>query len=99
MRTVAEPKAEAKIAPSRRGKKPVMLYLEPEQAKRLKVLAAENETTIQALGLEASICSSHGTRASDGSAGRSGAKRTDLSPTVPLRIPCRGSLPRGPTTR
>ena len=53
MRTAAEPKAEAKIAPSRRGKKPVMLYLEPEQAKRLKVLAAENETTIQALGLEA----------------------------------------------
>ena len=41
------------IAPSRRGKKAVVLYLKPETAKRLKVLAAENETTVHALGLEA----------------------------------------------
>lgn len=53
VRTAGEPKAEAKIAPSRRGKKATVLYLEPEQAKRLKVLAAENETTVHALGLEA----------------------------------------------
>ena len=52
-RATAEPKATAGIAPSRRGKKAVVLYLEPDIAKRLKVLAAENETTVQALGLEA----------------------------------------------
>ena len=52
-RTMAEPKTASKIAPSRRNKKAVVLYLEPETAKRLKVLAAENETTIHALGLEA----------------------------------------------
>ena len=43
----------SRIAPSRQGKKAVVLYLEPEKAKRLKVLAAENETTVHALGLEA----------------------------------------------
>ena len=52
-RTTAEPKTTAGIAPSRQGKKAVVLYLEPELAKRLKVLAAEEETTVHALGLEA----------------------------------------------
>ena len=52
-RATAEPKASAGVPPSRRGKKAVVLYLEPEVAKRLKVLAAENETTVHALGLEA----------------------------------------------
>ena len=52
-RATAEPKTTAGIAPSRRGKKAVVLYVEPELAKRLKVLAAENETTVHALGLEA----------------------------------------------
>lgn len=49
----AEPRATANVAPSRRGKKAVVLYLERDQAKRLKVLAAELETTVHALGLTA----------------------------------------------
>ncbi len=52
-RATSEPKTTSRVAPSRRGKKAVVLYVEPELAKRLKVLAAENETTIHALGLKA----------------------------------------------
>ena len=52
-KATTEPKTTAAITPSRGGKKAVVLYVEPELAKRLKVLAAENETTLHALGLEA----------------------------------------------
>ena len=41
------------VAPSRRGKKAVVFYVEPDMAKQLKVLAAENDTTVHALGLQA----------------------------------------------
>ena len=50
-RATAEEKA--KVAPSRRGKKGVLVFLEEDAAVRLKVLAAENKTSIQALGEEA----------------------------------------------
>ena len=39
--------------PSRRGKKGVLFHVDPEIAKRLKLLAVEQETTIEALGVEA----------------------------------------------
>ena len=38
---------------TRRGKKAVVVYLERDTARRLKVLAAQRDTTIQALGVEA----------------------------------------------
>ena len=40
-------------SPSRRGKKGVLFHVDPEIAKRLKLLAVEQETTIEALGVEA----------------------------------------------
>lgn len=40
-------------ARTRRGKKAVVVYLEMSTARELKVLAAENDTTLQALGVEA----------------------------------------------
>ena len=45
-----EPK---KTPPSRRGRKAVVVYLDPAVAKRLKVLAAVEDTTMQALGVAA----------------------------------------------
>jgi hypothetical protein len=39
--------------PSRRGKKGVLFHVDPEIAKRLKLLAVEQDTTIEALGVEA----------------------------------------------
>ena len=39
--------------PSRRGKKGVLFHVDPEIAKRLKLLAVEHDTTIEALGIEA----------------------------------------------
>ena len=39
--------------PSRRGKKGVLFHVDPEIAKRLKLLAVEQDTTIEALGIEA----------------------------------------------
>ena len=38
---------------SRQGKKGVLLHVDPEIAKRLKLLAVEHDTTIEALGIEA----------------------------------------------
>ena len=53
MQKTAEPKATTR-APSRRGKKArYVLYLEPATSKRLKILAAVNETSVQALAQEA----------------------------------------------
>ena len=52
MRTTAQPRTAA-VAPSRRGKKAMVIYLEPDVSKRLKVLAAQNEKSVHELGLEA----------------------------------------------
>ena len=41
------------VPPSRRGKKGVLIHVEPEVSKRLKVLAAQRESSVQALGVEA----------------------------------------------
>lgn len=41
------------IARTRQGKKAVVVYLERDAARRLKILAAQNDTTLQALGVEA----------------------------------------------
>ena len=38
---------------SRQGKKGILIHVEPEMAKRLKHLATERDTTLQALGVEA----------------------------------------------
>ena len=38
---------------SRQGKKGLLLHLSPAVHKRLKLLAAEHDTTMEALGLEA----------------------------------------------
>ena len=52
-RLATEPKTATPVAPSRRGKKAMVLYVDPELSKRLKVLAAQNDTSVHALGLEA----------------------------------------------
>ena len=41
------------MPPSRQGKKGVVFHVDPEIAKRLKMLAVEHDTTIEALGIEA----------------------------------------------
>ena len=43
----------ARVPPSRQGKKGVLLHVDPEIAKRLKLLSVEQDTTIEALGTEA----------------------------------------------
>ena len=43
----------SRVPPSRQGKKGVLLHVDPEIAKRLKLLAVEQDTTIEALGIEA----------------------------------------------
>lgn len=40
-------------APSRRGKRGVLIHVEPEMLRRLKHLATDRDTTLQALGVEA----------------------------------------------
>ena len=51
----AEPQevGRSQLPPSRRGKKALTGYFEPEVMKQLKVMAAAEETTIQALLTEA----------------------------------------------
>ena len=39
--------------PSRQGKKGVLFHVDPAIAKRLKLLAVEHDTSIEALGIEA----------------------------------------------
>ena len=39
--------------PSRRGKHGILIHVEPELARRLKHLAVERDTSLQALGIEA----------------------------------------------
>ena len=38
---------------SRQGKRGILIHVEPEMARRLKHLAVERDTTLQALGIEA----------------------------------------------
>ena len=40
-------------APSRRGKHGILVHVDPELARRLKHLAVERDTSLQALGVEA----------------------------------------------
>ena len=40
-------------APARAGKKGILIYVEPEMARSLKRIAVDEDTTLQALGLEA----------------------------------------------
>ena len=40
-------------APSRRGRRGWLIYLDQETAKRLKIAAAKHDTTLQAIGEEA----------------------------------------------
>lgn len=48
-----EDSTRSQLPPSRRGKKALTGYFEPEVMKQLKVMAAAEETTIQALLTEA----------------------------------------------
>ena len=45
--------AAAQKPPSREGKKGILIYLSPEAAKEIKLLAVETGTSIQELGIEA----------------------------------------------
>lgn len=47
------PPSSSTKPPSRQGKKGVLFHVDPEIAKRLKLLAVEQDTTIEALGIEA----------------------------------------------
>lgn len=50
---MASAETRSRVAQTRRGKKAVVVYLDRDDARRLKVLAAQNDTTLQALGVEA----------------------------------------------
>lgn len=47
------PRPAAKVTPGRIGKKGVLTQLDLDTARRLKMLAVEHDTTLQALGEEA----------------------------------------------
>lgn len=51
--TAEEPEGRPKVAASRRGKKAWVVYLDPRTARRLRVVAAITERSMQALGEEA----------------------------------------------
>lgn len=53
MTTKARGATRGRVARTRRGKKAVVVYLDLDAARKLKVLAAQNDTTLQALGVEA----------------------------------------------
>ena len=44
---------DARVPPSRQGKKGVLLHVDPAVRKRLKLLAVEHDTSIEALGMQA----------------------------------------------
>lgn len=50
---MAPPRPPAKVTPGRIGKKGVLTQLDRDTARRLKILAVERDTTLQALGEEA----------------------------------------------
>lgn len=47
------PKKSAYVAPSREGKVPLTIYVEPETRQALKIAAATNDTTVDAMMQEA----------------------------------------------
>ena len=47
------PRPAAKVTPGRIGKKGVLTQLDQDTARRLKMLAVQQDTTLQALGEEA----------------------------------------------
>lgn len=51
--TAEAPEGSAKVAASRRGKKAWVVYLDPQTARRLRVVAALTDRSMQALGEEA----------------------------------------------
>ena len=51
--TAEEPEGRTKVAPSRRGKKAWVIYLDPDTSRRLRVAAAVTDRSMQALGEEA----------------------------------------------
>lgn len=51
--SVTKPAARTNIPPSRIGKKGVTFYLEPEAIKQLRTISINEETTLQALMIEA----------------------------------------------
>lgn len=53
LRPVADAKPPAGQPRGRRGKRGIVTYVETETARQLKVLAAQHDTTLQALGVEA----------------------------------------------
>ena len=53
LRPVADPKPSAAKPRGRRGKRGIVTYVETETARRIKMLAAQHDTTLQALGVEA----------------------------------------------
>ena len=48
-----EPPRPAKVTPGRIGKKGVLTQLDQDTARRLRMLAVQHDTTLQALGEEA----------------------------------------------
>ena len=50
---VADAKPDAAKPRGRRGKRGIVTYIETETARQLKVLAAQHDTTLQTLGVEA----------------------------------------------
>jgi hypothetical protein len=48
-----DPLPYARSAPSRHGKKGIVIYLAPEVAKRLRLMAFDRGTSLQSLGEEA----------------------------------------------
>ncbi|KAB2915814.1 MAG: hypothetical protein F9K29_12395 [Hyphomicrobiaceae bacterium] len=48
-----EPLSYARSAPSRHGKKGIVIYVDPSVAKRLRQMALDHGTSLQALGEEA----------------------------------------------
>ena len=53
LRPVADAKPDAAKPRGRRGKRGIVTYVETETARQLKVLAAQHDTTLQTLGVEA----------------------------------------------
>ncbi len=49
----SKPTARSAVAPSRIGKKGVTFYLEPDAIKLLRTISVNEETTLQALMIEA----------------------------------------------
>ena len=64
LQAAAEPKPAAKTIPSRRGKRALVTYLDPDTSRRLKAAAAMSDRSMQSLGVEAAelLIERYGTR-------------------------------------